>query len=78
MASAPQGVCYAVSDGPCSWVELEFSGKTKISLFYDSQMPPAPVAALLGQVDAIHKPPVMMPPPHSQRRPHALVPEEPF
>lgn len=53
LASAPQAVCNAIVDAPCSWVELEFSDKTNLSIFYDWPNPPAPVAALLRQIQAI-------------------------
>jgi hypothetical protein len=53
LALAPQAVCHAVSDGPCSWLTVEFSDTTKIHLFYDWPNPPAAVAALLRQIEAI-------------------------
>jgi hypothetical protein len=55
LALAPQVVCHAVSDGPCSWLMVEFSDTTKIHLFYDWPNPPAAVAALLRQIEAIRR-----------------------
>jgi hypothetical protein len=53
LLSAPQAVCNAIIDLPCSWIELEFSDKTKISIDYAPSNAPAPVEALLRQVRAI-------------------------
>ena len=53
LATAPQTVCYAVVDQPCSWVEMEFHDGTKTGIFYDSTNPPAPVAALLRKIPSV-------------------------
>jgi hypothetical protein len=45
LTAVPQTVCRAAIDLPCSWVEVEFSDRTKIGVSYDRRNPPAPVAA---------------------------------
>ena len=56
LASAPQGVCAAISDGPCDSLEVEFSDKTKIGLSYNSP-PPAAVSTILHQIKLIRQKP---------------------
>jgi hypothetical protein len=53
LTALPQTVCRAAIDLPCSWVEVEFSDRTKIAVSYDRMNPPAPVAALLGKIPTI-------------------------
>jgi len=53
LTAAPQTVCGAIVDLPCSWVEVEFRDGTKIGIFYDSMNPTAPVAALLRKVPSV-------------------------
>jgi len=50
LTALPQSVCHAAIDLPCSWVEVESGDGAKITVFYDSMNPPAPVAALLRQI----------------------------
>jgi hypothetical protein len=53
LTALPQTICRAAIDLPCSWVEVEFSDRTKIGVSYDGMNPPAPVAALLGKIPMI-------------------------
>ena len=53
LIALPQMVCRADIDLPCSWVEVEFSDRTKVEVSYDDAKPPAPVATLLGKIPAI-------------------------
>ncbi len=51
--SAPQTICQAVVDLPCSWLEVQLSDGTKTVVGYDPSKPPSPVAPLLRQLSAI-------------------------
>jgi hypothetical protein len=53
LTTAPQTVCQAIIDLPCSWVEVEFRDGTKIGIFYGSTNPPAPVTALLQKIPSV-------------------------
>ena len=53
LIALPQMVCRAAIDLPCSWVEVEFSDRTKVGVSYDDMKPPAPVAALLGKIPTV-------------------------
>lgn len=53
LIALPQRVCRANIDLPCSWVEVDFSDRTKVGVNYDEMKPPAPVAALLGKIPTI-------------------------
>jgi hypothetical protein len=53
LTTAPQTVCQAHIDLPCSWLEVEFRDGTKIRIFYDSTDPPAPIAALLQKIPSV-------------------------
>lgn len=53
LMALPQMVCRADIDLPCSWLEVEFSDRTKIGVSYDRMNPPAPVAGLLRKIPTI-------------------------
>ena len=57
LMALPQMVCRADIDLPCSWVEVEFSDRTKIGVSYDPMNPPAPVAGLLRKIPTVELPP---------------------
>jgi hypothetical protein len=53
MALPQPTCCRACIDLPDSWVEVKFSSGTKISVSYDPGNPPAPIAALLHEIETI-------------------------